>query len=302
MKLTITAQNNEVRTFKGRHIDVRIEQGLLTVFNVHTGAILCMMQQTSLGEISTEGKPKPPKQSKNKSETVLCQLMSDLGKSKRDGDGFAQIFVQKLHEWMAEGQPTPSTQTLTINADTTAISALIGELVKLLSDDEADPRLVDGLLTGLGLDSIHDELASLRQQIDNLEASRDSQAQQIANIGHNINAWAEQYQHIVRFIGQENLDNPRSYVLCGIAPEQPAPIQPPAAAMPDPVAIDETTKFPGKRRVKADIQDDQRITPTEGSKSACSGCGRYNRHSVNCIFMDEGVQSEPCNEALGKPE
>lgn len=268
MRAQLITVQGEIYNLKARAFIERHEQGLFIISDGHSNQTLLVVKSADIVSYIPTGKPKPPK-------------------AKRE----------------------PRTQTLTLNADTAAISALIGELVKLLSDDDADPQLVDGLLTGLGLDGIHDELATLRHQVDNLEASRDSVRQQIENVGHNELELGKQLARIVSLIG-DDFENPNAYILTGLKP--PA-IQPPMPALhqanepapaptPDPVAIDETTAFPRKRRAKADVLDSQRINPEAGSNSACSDCGRYTRHSVNCKFMDEGVQSEPCNEALGKPE
>lgn len=275
MRAEVITVQGEIHSLKARAFIERHEQGLFIISDGHSNQTLLVVKSADLVSYIPTGKPKPPK-------------------AKRE----------------------PRTENLTLDITSSTAQAMLDEMSKLISDDQLDPSVYQALITGLGLNELEEALQKIYRRLDNLEASRDSQAQQIENIGHNEQEWAKQCARITAMIGEEELNDPRFYVLCGIR----ADIQPPSptmpgptirldvdmpkgsTALPDPVAIDETTKFPGKRRAKADIQDDQRITPTEGSKSACSGCGRYTRHSVNCTFMDEGVQSEPCNEALGKPE
>lgn len=260
MRMTVTAQNGVSHNFKGRHIGVRVKDGVLEIFDAHSQATLLVMQQGDLGEIITKGKPKAKKKPK---DSVMVRLMSDIGKSQRDGDGLVQILAQKLAE-LASKQKVEQ-MSIDVDVTTPCLQALINEI-------EIDLQSEDGSLKGALQDYIDKHNAGMQAAIDSL-STRIEMLGKSMTIAHPEAIPAQQPVSATATVAkQEQVELPDTS------------LEPHFTADP---------YMPGYRTVQEHQKD---------GAGYCRKCNKMSRHSANCEYYanPNEVQNDPCDEALGK--
>lgn len=258
MRMTVTAQNGVSHRFKGRHIGVRVKDGVLEIFDAHSQATLLVMQQGDLGEIITKGKPKAKKKPK---DSVMVRLMSDIGKSQRDGDGLVQMLAQKLAELTSKQKVEQ--MTIDVDVTTPCLQALINEI-------EIDLQSEDGLLKGALQGYIDKQNAGMQVAIDSLSTRIEVLGRKVT-IAHPEAIPAKQ---------------PAT-----VAKQEQEPVEDPNPSLEPHFTAD--PYLPGHRSVEGHQKDDSRCC------RKCGKMHRHSVNCEYYMKPDE-VQNDQCDEALGK--
>lgn len=273
MRATITLTNDTQHTFKGRHLDILVEQGMLSIISYHPRTVLYSAQQINVYEVLLTGDPKGPKETK---KPTLDQKLEEFYRNKVETqfDNYRQQLANLNDNMLAlaERAKTISSGGTSLQLDITASTAeaFVAEIATLLDDE--DSHLLSTLVEKIG-DRLTDRFAS----------TIDSQGMSISSIATTLST-LQVAVHALQALQPPTIS---------IAPPQPFPLAvPPSAApapMPTPVAIDQAYVEEAKPADAAEgrplNKDSRAVLEHEKVNGFCRECDKMTRHSVACATL-----------------
>lgn len=147
MKAHVTLTNDTQHTFKGRHLDILVEQGMLSIISYHPRTVLYSAQQVNVYEVLLTGDPKGPKLPKPAVTTQGESLTLDITGST------AEAFLEEVSKLLDD-------------EDSHLISTLVEKIGDKLTDRFAST--IDS--QGMSISSIATTLSTLQVAVHALQA------------------------------------------------------------------------------------------------------------------------------------